>query len=199
MNRKVIVFDLGGVLVDFHPEKGLRKLGFSEEVIRIFLNKIFNGLWEACDRYPYSDPEIRALFKRAVPGYEKEVDMLWDNLTVVTGVRPYTEEWLQALKQQGYKLYVLSNYGKNSFEINSKIYGFLRHFDGGVISYEVELMKPEAEIYDRLAQKYGFEPEEAVFIDDRQVNVDGAIARGYHGILFENYEQAKKELQELLS
>lgn len=193
-----IVFDLGGVLVDFHPEDGMRKMGFSEEAIQVFKEKIFSGLWEACDRIPYEDAEIRNLFKEHVPGYEREVDLLWDKLHAVTGVRPYTEQWLQDLKAQGYRLLILSNYGKNSFAINSEIYDFLRLFDGGVISYEVQLLKPEPAIYEALAEKYHFDPSTAVFIDDRQINVDGALHCGYHALLFQNYEQASTALNNLL-
>lgn len=195
---KTIVFDLGGVLVDFHPEVCMRKLQFSEEAFQAFKSNIFSGLWESCDKTPYEDEEIRALFKSHVPGYEAEVDELWDNLTVITGVRPYTHAWLQELKAKGLKLYVLSNYGKRSFEINSKIYDFLDMFDGQLISYEIETVKPEPGIYDCLAEKYGFDPAEAVFIDDRQINVNGAIARGYQSLLFTDYEDTKKRLDALL-
>lgn len=195
---KTVVFDLGGVLVEFNPEKGMRELGFSEEAIQVFKKNIFSGLWESCDRTPLEDQEIRQLFKDHVPGYEKEVDLLWDRLPVVTGVMPYAKEWLLSLKEAGLKLYVLSNYGKRSFEINSQIYDFLDMFDGQVISYQLEIVKPEAGIYDHLADKYGFDPEEAIFIDDRQINVDGAIARGYQGLLFTNYDNTRDALERLL-
>lgn len=198
MSIKNIVFDLGGVLVDFHPEAGMRAMGLSEEAISAFLNNIFSGLWEECDKYPYEMEEIRSLFKSRVPGYEKEVDMLWDNLTKVTGVRPYTEKWLTELKEKGYRLYVLSNYGKCSFEINSKIYDFLKYMDGMVISYEVIKLKPEPGIYECLLEKYGLRREECVFIDDRQINVDGAKACGIEGLLFTTYEETSAKLDQLL-
>lgn len=193
-----IIFDLGKVLVKFDPEKGMRKLEFSQEAIDIFKAKIFAGLWEKCDRAQYNDAEIRALFKGVVPGFEKEVDMLWDNLPVVTGVLPHSDEWLRTLKDKGYKLYVLSNYGKRSFEINSKTYDFLKYMDGGVISYEVMRVKPEPEIYDILIEKYNINPAKAVFIDDRAVNIDAAIEKGFSGIVFETYEQASQELELIL-
>ena len=81
-----IIFDLGGVLVDFHPAEGMKKLGFSKETAAIFHENIFSKLWELCDRNPLSDDEIRNLFKSRVKGFEREVDLLWDNITEVTGV-----------------------------------------------------------------------------------------------------------------
>lgn len=189
-----IIFDLGGVLVDFHPIEGMRKIGFSEKAVEEFENKIFSGLWEECDKYQYSDSQIRQLFKERVPGFEKEVDMLWNNLHSITGTRDYSNEWLEDLKARGYRLLVLSNFGKNSFEINSKIYDFLKYMDGGIISYELGLVKPDDKIYKALMEKYNIVPERAVFIDDREENVQAARALGIKGIVFENYEQARREL-----
>lgn len=193
-----VVFDLGKVLVDFHPLEGMRTLGFSEEVIACFQKAVFSGLWEQCDAGPMGNREIRDLFKTAVPGLEKEVDILWDNITVVTSVYEYSCEWILDLKKRGYRIFILSNYGQQSFEANSRIYPFLKDVDGIVVSYQVKMVKPDAGIYYYLAEKYGIQPKEAVFIDDRRSNVDGAAACGFSGIVFHNYEQARKELEALL-
>jgi putative hydrolase of the HAD superfamily len=193
-----VIFDLGGVLVDFHPIEGMREIGFSDEAIEAFKEKIFSGVWEQCDRYPYEDGEIRKLFKTIVPDYEKEVDMLWDNLHPISSTFPYSVDWLKSLKEKGLKIYVLSNFGKRAFEINSEIYPFLEYIDGKVISYELECVKPEPEIYETLIKKYGIVSENAVFIDDREVNIKGAIACGLNGIVFEGFEQANAELMNML-
>ena len=95
-------------------------------------------------------------------------------------------------------MYVLSNYGKNSFEINSPTYDFLKYVDGMVISYEICELKPDKAIYEHLLNKYDLKPEESVFIDDRQINVDGAVNCNIYGILFENYPQASMALRKLL-
>lgn len=195
---RAIIFDLGKVLVEFHPLDGMKKLGFSEEVIEEFHKKIFSGLWEQCDARPIGKREIRELFKKAVPGLEQEVDFLWDHITVVTEVYDYSHPWILDLKRRGYQIFILSNYGQQSFEANSKIYPFLADVDGIVVSYQVEMVKPNPEIYRYLAKKYQILPEEAVFLDDRKENVDGAISCGFSGIVFKNYKQAKEELEELL-
>ncbi len=195
---KNIVFDLGKVLVDFEPALGMKKMGFTDEEVSLFVNNIFSELWEYCDKFPYEDDEIRGIFKERVPGYEKQVDILWDNLTMLTGARPYAKEWLIDLKHRGYKLYVLSNYGKNSFAINSKVYDFLEYFDGLVLSYEEVMVKPEPEIYYRLLEKFDLKAEECIFIDDRQVNVNASIACGIDALLFTSYEETSKRLDSIL-
>ncbi len=194
-----VVFDLGGVLVRFDPRKGLEDMGFSEEVISLFMKEIFSGLWEAMDAVDIDEAEIRKIFKEKVPGYEKEVDYLWDNLPLVTGNFPYSRKWLESLKKKGMKLYILSNYGKASFAINSKTYNFLDLFDGGVISYELEKVKPDPAIYNTLFERYNIKPENAVFIDDRSINIEGARNAGMQGIVFTTYEETSKALTEMLS
>lgn len=193
-----VIFDLGKVLVEFQPVEGMRKLGFTEEQVQVITEKIFSGLWEECDRIPYSDEEIRALFKSRVPGMENLIDKMWDNVTVFTYVYSYSRQWLQSLKDKGLKVYILSNYGKQAFEVNSKKYDFLELADGMVISYQVEIVKPDPRIYEILLDKYGIDRTKAVFIDDRQLNVDGAKAVGLNAILFEDYEKTSARLLELL-
>lgn len=195
---RAVVFDLGKVLVEFNPVNGMKKLGFSEEVIERFQKNIFSELWEQCDARPIGNKEIRELFQKAVPGLEREVDFLWDHITVVTRTYEYSHSWILDLKRKGYQVFILSNYGQQSFEANSKIYPFLADVDGIVVSYQVEMVKPNPEIYRYLAKKYHILPEEAVFLDDRKENVDGAISCGFSGIVFENYEQARTELENLL-
>lgn len=195
---RAIVFDLGNVLVEFDPINGMKKLGFSKEAVTQFQEHIFSGLWEQCDARPIGNKEIRELFKKAVPGFEQEVDVLWDHITVVTRMYEYSQAWISDLKRRGYQVFILSNYGQQSFAANSKLYSFLSDVDGMVISYQVEMMKPNPEIYRYLAEKYHILPEEAVFLDDRKENVDGAIACGFSGILFENYHQGREALENLL-
>lgn len=196
---KNIVFDLGGVLVDFHPAEGMKKLGFSKEAAAAFQENIFSKLWELCDRNPLSADEIRNLFKSRVKGFEREVDLLWDNITAVTGVYEYSSDWIRNLKKRGFRLYVLSNFGQQAFETNSKLYTFLDEMDGKVVSYEVGYIKPEPEIYRHLFEKYGLKPDECVFIDDRMVNVEGAVKCGMKGICFAGFEQAAGELERMIA
>lgn len=195
-----IVFDLGGVLVDFEPERCMEALRFSEEARQVFRERIFRTVWMDCDRIPYGEEEIRALFRESVPGFEREAERLWDEkLPDITREQPFARPWLTALKARGFSLYILSNYGKCSFEMNAPAYGFLALTDGRLISYEIQRIKPEPEIYRCLCERFGIRPEESVFIDDRPVNVEAAERLGFSGIVFESYEQAAGELEALLA
>ncbi len=194
-----IVFDIGGVLASFVPEHVMDVLGFSAEARDAFRREIFGRLWLTCDRIPYDDAEVRALFKAAVPGFEAEVDRLWDGLAPITREMPYACDWLAGLKARGYRIYILSNYGKRSFEINSPRYRFLSLADGQLISYEVQHVKPEPEIYRLLCARCGIRPEESVFIDDVPANIEAARALGFAGLVFDGYETTSARLEPLLA
>ena len=144
------------------------------------------------------EAELRALFKAHVPGFEKEVDRLWDSLSDITRVMPYTEAWLGSLKERGCRLYVLSNYGRHAFEMSLPCYAFLSLMDGRLISFEIQKIKPEPELYRELCRRYGLKPEESVFLDDRAANIEEARKLGFRGIVFESYEQASAALEEIL-
>jgi putative hydrolase of the HAD superfamily len=193
-----VIFDLGKVLVEFQPVEGMKKLGFSQDEINVMLENIFGSLWEECDKIPYSDEEIRALFKSRVPGYETLIDKMWDNVTVFTYVYSYSRKWIEDLKKKGMKIYILSNYGKQAFEINSKTYGFIELVDGMVISYQEQIVKPDPQIYEILLERYRIDRQNAVFIDDRQINIDGAEAVGLNALLFEGYEKTNEALMRLI-
>ncbi len=198
MKIRNIVFDLGKVLVDFEPERCMETLGFSDEAKNAFRKKVFPDIWEECDRIPYNDKEVRARFKSSLPGFESEIDRLWNDPTSITKVFPYTDSWIAELKEKGLSVYILSNYGKRAFEINSVYYGFLSRVDGQIISYDVQCVKPDERIFRILCERYGLTPEESAFLDDREDNVLTARRLGFHGILFTGFQEAKDMLDRLL-
>ncbi|MBP5225572.1 MAG: HAD-IA family hydrolase [Lachnospiraceae bacterium] len=194
-----VVFDLGKVLVDFEPERCMETLGFSEDAKNAFREKIFPAVWEECDLIPYGDTEVRERFKSCLPGFEAEVDRLWDDPTSITREYAYAADWIRDLKAKGLNVYILSNYGRRAFEINSVRYGFLPLTDGQVISYDVQCVKPAPEIFRILCERFGVIPEESVFIDDREENVAAAEAMGFQGIVFKDFEAAKERLERMLA
>ncbi|MDO4621983.1 MAG: HAD family phosphatase [Eubacteriales bacterium] len=193
-----VVFDIGGVLAEWNPEKGMRAMGFSEETIQVLMEKIFRAIWLSCDEKRYTEDGIRAYFKSVVPGYEKEVDVIWDELPKISTEFPYSCDWIRELKARGKKVYLLSNYNNISFEKNSVNYHFLSLVDGRVVSYELEAVKPSPVIFEHLLKKYDIDPEKAVFLDDNKDNIAGAIRMGMKGIVFSSYEQARAELEQYL-
>ena len=150
---KNIVFDVGQVLMSYTPENYLKNLGFSEKTVQTLRKAIFEStLWEAGDRGIISTEEIWEGFRKNVPGLKKEVQTVYDNLGDVVELMPYAEDWVKTLKEQGYHLYILSNYAEHTYQLSSHKMKFLPYMDGTLFSYVYKMAKPDREIYENSAQ-----------------------------------------------
>lgn len=196
---KNIIFDIGNVLASFRWKDLFKELGFAGEAFdHIAAATVLHPtLWNEFDRSLMSDEEIIAKCIERAPEYEKEIRLLFDTTAGLVEEYAYSYEWIKGLKEQGYKVYLLSNYGKTSFEAarDKGRLSFLPLVDGAVISYEVKMVKPEPGIYEALLRKYDLKAEECVFLDDKSENIEAAEKLGFHGIVVENYEQAKEVLE----
>ena len=199
---KNIIFDIGNVLASFRWKDLFKDLGFTgEKFERIAAATVQHPtMWNEFDRSLMSDEEIIAKCIERAPEYEQEIRLLFGKTELLVEEYSYSEEWIKSLKEQGYRVYLLSNYGKTAFEA-ARDHGrlsFLPLVDGGVISYEVKIVKPEPGIYEALLNKYYLKAEECVFLDDRADNIAAAEQLGFHGIVVESYEQVIKKLDEML-
>lgn len=195
-----IIFDVGKVLVSYEPEEYMKELGLDQDARNAVNRAMFeNSLWDQSDKGVMTPEEFLEAFIEGAPEYEEEIRQIHRTVGNTVELLPYVMEWLESLKAQGYGIYILSNYGENMWNQTREKLKFLSLVDGAVFSYTCKMLKPEKEIYLFLCEKYGLAPEECVFIDDRQVNIEGGQKVGIQGILFENYEQAKTCLEELLS
>ena len=189
---------MGGVLIDYNPEKSLYAL-FSKEYADILLKEIFrNQVWADKDRGIIFPEDIMEQKRSAIPEsvYEKVAEM-------VNNFYPYMPpfvnmyDFVKQLKDNGYGIYLLSNASSDFHERRSGIPA-LSLFDGVLISADYKLLKPEKEIYEALYEKFSLDPAECYFIDDVQKNIDGAKATGmdghcyYHG----DIEILRKAMQE---
>lgn len=193
-----IIFDIGNVLLDFDYMKEFRKL-FSEEMAETIANISIRKpeVWAEMDRGVLSYDEAVDLIIQGAPHLEKEirfaVKKLYDNVDSF----PYAVDWVKQLKEQGYKIYILSNYGEKPFA-DSKIHmPFLQYVDGQLISYEIREVKPNTAIYQAICDRFTIEPSKAVFIDDSAANIASAKAFGLNTIHFSNYQDAVARLQAL--
>ena len=105
----------------------------------------------------------------------------------------------KALKEKGYGVYFLSNMSGHVINSNAEAFGFVSHMDGGVWSCDVHVIKPDAEIYRILFEKYGLVPEECIFIDDHRENIAVGKKSGMKGIVFKDYEQLTADLEKALT
>ena len=198
-----IIFDIGNVLAYFRWKDLFVDLGYTgEKFDRIAAATILHPtMWPEFDRSLMTDEEIIAGCVGRAPEYEKDIRRIFEKTELLIEEYAHSYDWIKGLKERGYKIYLLSNYGKTSFEaaVNHGRLSFMPLIDGGVISYEVKSVKPEPEIYQALIDKYDLVAEECVFLDDREENVDAARKLGFHGVVVEGYDQAARALQTVLN
>jgi 2-haloacid dehalogenase len=197
MDIKNVVFDVGGVFVKWEPRAVFGKF-IAAEKIESFMEEI--GFKEINERGDLGESVGEMMEQKAkeFPQYEK-------------ALRAYNERWLDsiiyeydgtrnlahALKDNGYKIYILSNWEADKFQILESKYKLLEFFDGAVISGEVGLIKPKPEIYNLLLKKYCLKAEECVFFDDVEANVKGAKNVGFEGFVWTNAQQGRLDLKTL--
>ena len=195
---KNIIFDVGMVLVNWDPHAAFQELGFDEKTEEAVGNAtVYSDAWNESDRSVLDAEEQLAVFVQNAPEYEKEIRLFWENVARAIYQYDYSRAWIRELKQKGYHVYILSNYGAWTYaKTKDQSLGFLKDVDGALFSFEVKQIKPEPEIYHSLLERFHLRAEECVFLDDRQNNVDGAIACGISAIRFTGYEDARQKLKE---
>jgi 2-haloacid dehalogenase len=195
-SKQAVVFDLGGVLIDWNPRHLYRKIfNGDEESMERFLSEICTSDWnlrqdegrsfaEATNELIASHPEqaglIRAFFDR------------WPEM--VAGAVERTVEILAELKRAGREIYALSNWSAETFPHTRERFEFLGWFDFIVISGEIGLVKPNRKVFDFLLEKIGRRAEDCVFIDDSPANVAAAKELGFDAIHFRSPRQLREEL-----
>lgn len=181
---KNIVFDFGGVMVDFDPHKYLIDLfgnrGLEEEVYDLTFG---SREWRLLDagRITRREANEKMLQRARAVGRGFEVEGVLDDWMSMLRPRRRMRTLVEQLKQRGYCVYYLSNIPEDVLALLMER-DFQGLFDGGVASCEVHVNKPDPRIYQALLDKYGLKASESVFIDDRQDNVQAAFELGFVGI-----------------
>lgn len=186
---KNIIFDVGKVLIDWNPEVTMREVGCSDEEISLLEEKLFkSGIWNEEDRCVLSREELADLFVSQAPELENKIRAFYERATETAKLRNYVHDWIDSLKESGYKVYILSNFGEVAWSraVESGAIDFLNRVDGYVVSYMIKEIKPNPAIYLELLKRFNLKADESVFIDDSMKNVTGAEAVGIKGILFED-------------
>ena len=181
---KSIVFDLGGVMVDFAPRAYLVDRICNEEIeVQVYDLTFGSKEWKQLDAGLVSrfDGNQAMLRNAKAAGREFEVQGVLDDWLHILRPRHRMEELVRRLKSHGYCVYYLSNIPQDVLDL-LRDRGVLNGFDGGVASCEVHINKPDPKIYKALLDKYSLKAEECVFIDDRLENVQAAFALGFAGI-----------------
>jgi putative hydrolase of the HAD superfamily len=196
MARKNVVFDIGNVLIDWRPcLKGF----FGEEETAAVEEAVFgSGLWTSMDYGIEDDLKIIEKMIALKPDYREQIRYVMENLDRLAEQFDYTKKWIADLQEQGYGVYFLSNYGKYLLEKQPQVTDFTPLMDGGIFSCDVHLAKPDRKIYELLCKKYDLIPQDCVFVDDRQDNVEAAREYGMAAVLFEGYDRSYSAVMEAL-
>lgn len=192
---KNIVFDFGGVLVDWNPHYLYDSYFGSREQATWFLENICLYSWnlQMDGGKPFAEgvAELTALhpeWAEAIGVYHTR----WAEM--IGGEIEGTAELISRLKTEGYGVYGLTNWSMETYPLIRDRYDVFSLFDGVVVSGEEHLLKPQREIYECLLERYGLQADELVFIDDNADNVAGAEAVGMKALRFESVEQVERDL-----
>lgn len=195
---KNIVFDMGGVLLEFCWKEQFEKKGISGALLERVANAtVRNKAWDEFDRGIMTFDEVVNLCISNDPEIEEEIRKVLTMFPDMIRKMPYTDELIDTLKAAGYKLYILSNFPQATYEHSPKVLDFISKTDGQIISYKHHVIKPDEEIYKLLLSKYNLNANESVFIDDKPENIEGAENCGIMGIQFTTIDDLMHRLRSM--
>jgi 2-haloacid dehalogenase len=196
---ETIIFDLGGVLIDWNPDYLYKNIFNDDKKMNDFFANICTPDWneeqdggrtlkeateELVSRFPHEEKNIRAY-------YDRWEDMLKGPIEETVGV-------LKKLKDDGHvKLYALTNWSSETFPIALNRFDFLHWFDGRLVSGEEKIRKPFRPIYEKILSRFNINPATAIYIDDNARNLAVPAEMGIHTIHFSNAHDLETQLKNL--
>lgn len=198
-NRSVVVFDLGGVLIDWNPRYLYRKLFDGDDAaMEDFLANVCTSAWNAQQDAGRTFAEAGALLKLEHPKHGELIDAWFGRQReMVAGPISGTVDILAELHARGVPLYAVSNWSAETYPLVAKRFEFLQWFQAVVLSGEVRVLKPDPRIFQFFFDTYNIDPARAVYVDDLKPNVEAANALGMHGIVFTDPPALRIELVKL--
>lgn len=196
---QAIVFDFGGVLIDWDPRCLYRRyFNGNEAAMEDFLEEIGFTEWNReQDKGRPFDVAVAEL-SRQFPHYTdliRAYDEDWEE-SIIGTIQP-TVELLYKLKESGRPLYGLSNWSEEKFQLTRPKYAFFDCFDEIVVSGEVKLLKPDPRIFEVFLERINHNADECVFIDDSEANIAAADQLGFKAIHFQSAGRLERDLRSL--
>jgi len=179
-----IVFDLGNVLISFIPSEYLKKKNYPPNIRNTIINDIFHSEeWKQLDNGDITVSEAIDTISMKSALKREEIALVFNLRAEIMFPLDDNVRLLPELKKLGFRLYYLSNFPLDIFEEIKSGYYFFKYFDGGIISSEVKLSKPDIRIYKFLLDHFELVPEECLYIDDIEENVRASEMAGMSGLL----------------
>jgi len=196
MKINAIIFDLGGVLIDWNPSYVFDKIFDDEEKKKHFFEHICTSDWNEEQDAGRSLKEATEELVTKHPEWQEYIEAYYGRWEEMLGGPIYgTVEILKELKEKNkYKIYALTNWSAELFPIALERYDFLHWFDGRVVSGEEKMRKPFREFYQLIVDRFHLKPQETLFIDDNLRNVHAAEEIGLKTIVFHSPAQLKDDL-----
>ncbi|MDB5206813.1 MAG: family phosphatase [Flavisolibacter sp.] len=199
MKITTIIFDLGGVLIDWNPAYVFDTLIPEEEKRKHFFENICTAEWNEEQDGGRTIKEANEIAIAQHPEWKEYIEAYYERWEeMLGGPIEETVEIFRQLKEGGnYKFYALTNWSAELFPVALQRYDFLHWFDGRLVSGEEKMRKPFPEFYQLLLDRFNIKKEEAIFIDDNLRNVEAAQNFGIETIRFTSPAQLKEHLQSL--
>lgn len=193
-----VVFDLGGVLIDWNPRYLYRQLFEDEAEMEHFLTHVCSGPWNEQQDAGRSWHEAVTTLSREHPQHASLIEAYWHRWEETLGDALHeTVELLATLKRRGVRLYALTNWSGETFPVARRRFEFLKWFEGIVVSGDEGLIKPDPAIFQRLLERHAIDPARALYIDDARRNVDAAEKLGMHAFWFRDAVALREHLTNL--
>jgi len=196
-NIDTVIFDLGGVLIDWNPEYVFREVFEDHSEMQYFLREVCSPEWNEQQDAGRTLQEATEILVAQFPDYEPQIRTYYDRWQdMLGGAIQNTVDILHLLyHKKSHRLYALTNWSHETFPVALELYDFLHLFEGILVSGEEKLLKPDKRIYELLMSRYKIDGRSALFIDDNPKNVKGAEDAGLNAIRFESPEQLALDLK----
>jgi 2-haloacid dehalogenase len=193
---EAVVFDVGGVLLDWDPRHLYRKLFADESEMEWFLAEICTPAWHAPHDRGVSTEASCAALASSYPQFSQLIWAWWKRSEeMIGGVDAGSVEILRAVRETGLPCYALTNMEAETYPLRLERFPFLGWFDGTVVSGREGMAKPEPGVFTRLLDRFGLKPSTTLMIDDTKENLEAASKLGIQTTLFRSSGQLRAELE----
>lgn len=194
-----VVFDLGNVIITFEPHKFLDRVLNDPKKKEAVMDVFFPELWDQYDRGVYTIEQMVQFGTEKYPQNEDAFRAMMTQWPQQLVPLEASFELVRWLKDNGYRVFVLSNLSEQGYDALKNQFDLIPFLDGGVYSYEHQIIKPDPRIYQILMEQYDIDPTQALFVDDRIENVEAAKQLGFTTIHCSDYHQMPQWVKEKLN